>query len=130
MIPLGRFKSSERKFCSKIVHLNYRDLSDLNDEHIALGIATGNPVPATYSSSNAITYRLYSGQVYNDGVSIMTIEKSHNNDIITFVFSPQNANLKILKVNFGIKFKSSSFPFRMAIIWDQRLSALAHSIIR
>ena len=60
----------------------------------------------------------------------MTIEKSHNNDIITFVFSPQNANLKILKVNFGIKFKSSSFPFRMAIIWDQRLSALAHSIIR
>ena len=35
----------------------------------------------------------------------MTIEKSHNNDIITFVFSPQNANLKILKVTFGIKFK-------------------------
>ena len=130
MIPLGRFKSSERKFRSKIVHLNYRDLSDLNNEHIALGIATGNPVPATYSSTNAITYRLYNGQVYNDGVSIMTIEKSHNNDIITFVFSPQNSNLKILKVNYGIKFKSNSFPFRMAIIWDQRLSAPAHSIIR
>ena len=85
--------------------ISYKILSGLNDETICLGIATGDPVPATWSSTNTIVYRPYNGGVYHNGNNMMTIEKSHYNDIIKFIFSPQNANLKILKVHVAVKLK-------------------------
>ena len=113
----GRFKSYEGQFFfskafsdqSSLFILIISTLSELNDEYVALGITTIDPVYRNeiqdydWSDLNTIVYRPYNGMVYP---SRATLEKSHINDIISFVFSPNNVNLQIFKVKF--KFKSQT----------------------